>query len=50
MKIFPCSSFYQIELDVPRLDFLQKENKKVYDMCIGIALKLFRNYTKRNSV
>jgi len=28
MKIFPCQSFYQIELDVPRLSFYANSEQK----------------------
>lgn len=45
MKIFPCLSFYQIELDVQQLSFPKNELR-----CKEMARTLFYNYTKRNSI
>jgi hypothetical protein len=52
MDLFPCSSFYNIELDVPRLQFGtdvklgSPEEKNLREM----GRDLLYNYTKRNSI
>jgi len=52
MELFPCSSFYNIELDVPRLQFGPEvkleslDEKSLRDM----GRDLLFNYTKRNSI
>jgi len=52
MDLFPCSSFYNIELDVPRLQFAtdiklgSPEEKSLREM----GRDLLFNYTKRNSI
>jgi hypothetical protein len=43
MEEFPSASFYQIQLDVPRL-VLEVEGT------MAAAYRLFNNYTKRNSI
>lgn len=42
VDFFPSQSFYQIRLDVPRLSLIESRKNN--------ALKLFDNYTKRNSI
>ena len=42
MPLFPCGSFYQIQLDVPRLG-LREDSKET-------ARRMFDAYSKRNAV
>lgn len=52
MDLFPCSSFYNIELDVPRLQFGKEyvlgssDEKNLRKM----GRELLFNYTKRNAI
>lgn len=50
MKIFANQSFAQIELDLPRLNFLNITDDKKINQIRDICGKVLFNYTKRNSI